>query len=390
MSVELGPTGVAVDVASAAIGAQEMAVSQSESSESSAPVLKRERGDHSKSSSQSSDVTFKPPHKQGSRNPNQTQTKTSPQVAAKVPPQAHVEGEDGKKRHKRARRPRWRKRPYYKRSGNQEARTSKDAELDVTQEQAKRANWVSQRMQKYGKPFAPYNTTQFLMEDHNVRSPDFAEINKMIITNHKDHSANHGEQSFESHDGPSDSDEFYSSPDDEQDFLQRQFSEVYDNIHAERIGAMSKTELVQEYLLLEQRVEELENKLKEQARSSGYEGSEASDGPIDDRVLHEVVRDADGSVEDPNVTIKRLQVENARLRADNDQLRLQSGTSDSYSSSVTSTPVKPGREVPMVHVDAGDALSGFETPAEVTSVMSPVITKTTPCIIDVSMDSLPA
>ena len=43
--------------------------------------------------------------------------------------------------------------------------------------------------------------------------------------------------------------------------LQSEFQEVYSNIHTERLSSMSKHQLVDKYLLLEERVEELENQL---------------------------------------------------------------------------------------------------------------------------------
>lgn len=45
--------------------------------------------------------------------------------------------------------------------------------------------------------------------------------------------------------------------------LQSEFQEVYANIHTERLSSMSKNQLVNQYLLLEERVEELENQLRE-------------------------------------------------------------------------------------------------------------------------------
>lgn len=158
-------------------------------------------------------------------------------------------------------------------------------------------------MLQFGQPLAPYNTTQFLMADHNVRDPEFEQIDQLLHNNdnnneepsgekklNEENVKNKQEKSLALSDGEKveeisnearnwrrslsectptrktsddlSSDEFYSSPNDEQDFMQKQFFETYENIHAERIHSMSKTELVQEYILLEDRVEELENELK--------------------------------------------------------------------------------------------------------------------------------
>lgn len=52
--------------------------------------------------------------------------------------------------------------------------------------------------------------------------------------------------------------------------LQSEFQEVYANIHTERLSSMSKNQLVNQYLLLEERVEELENQLRESQTSAGH------------------------------------------------------------------------------------------------------------------------
>lgn len=53
--------------------------------------------------------------------------------------------------------------------------------------------------------------------------------------------------------------------------LQNEFQEVYANIHTERLSSMSKNQLVNQYLLLEERVEELENQLRETQTSANLE-----------------------------------------------------------------------------------------------------------------------
>lgn len=52
--------------------------------------------------------------------------------------------------------------------------------------------------------------------------------------------------------------------------LQSEFQEVYANIHTERLSSMSKNQLVNQYLLLEERVEELENQLRESQTSASH------------------------------------------------------------------------------------------------------------------------
>ncbi|KAL3218131.1 hypothetical protein MRX96_031818 [Rhipicephalus microplus] len=68
-----------------------------------------------------------------------------------------------------------------------------------------------------------------LWKDHCVQEPDYESMN-----GHHRHRENSINDSVDS------SDEFYSSPEDEEDFLQKQFSEAYEDVHAERLNSMSK------------------------------------------------------------------------------------------------------------------------------------------------------
>ena len=105
-----------------------------------------------------------------------------------------------------------------------------------------------------GQPMAPYNTTQFLMEQHE--SPG------AIIESHAPrHRSSRGER-----DGSwsldSGSDDCDSSVDDEETFMEREFTEAYESEHAERLQRMTKDELVREYLELEAKNEKLEKSLR--------------------------------------------------------------------------------------------------------------------------------
>ncbi|KAJ8670436.1 hypothetical protein QAD02_001695 [Eretmocerus hayati] len=132
---------------------------------------------------------------------------------------------------------------------------------------------ASGRSAKTGRqPPAPYNTTQFLMEDHNDL-PDLDEklagstaVAAMAAEVHSHFSKPSGgagappprtrDSSFSVDSGE---DYFYSSPEDEEEFLTKEFSSAYEDLHAERLGALTKAELIQEYIQLEakQRVDEL-------------------------------------------------------------------------------------------------------------------------------------
>uniref|UniRef100_A0A1E1XR56 Putative negative regulation of cyclin-dependent protein kinase n=1 Tax=Amblyomma sculptum TaxID=1581419 RepID=A0A1E1XR56_AMBSC len=206
-------------------------------------------------------------------------------------------GRKKKNRRGKSKKRKWK--PYYK--------LSWEERRELEERESRRANRLRQRMFAHGQPVAPYNTTQFLMEDHCVQEPDYESMN-----GHHRHRENSLNDSVDS------SDEFYSSPEDEEDFLQKQFSEAYDDVHAERLNAMSKAELVQEYLLLEERVEELELKLRaaRNARAdaqtqTGADARPATDSEEQAQQKMAVFRDE----------IRKLADENALVRAHNRALR---------------------------------------------------------------------
>ncbi|XP_022251441.1 protein HEXIM-like [Limulus polyphemus] len=158
-----------------------------------------------------------------------------------------AEGQKGMQRKRKSRRGKYKHKkrkwkPYYKLSW-QERR-------EVDERETMRANRVREVRFAHGQALAPYNTTQFLMDDHNVQEPDYEHINN-------------GHRHIQKENVGDSSDEFYSSPEDEEDFLQQQFCEAYEDVHAERLNSMSKNDLVQEYIQLEDKVEELEVKLRD-------------------------------------------------------------------------------------------------------------------------------
>lgn len=203
------------------------------------------------------------------------------------------EASSRRKKHRRGKTKKQRWKPYSKMSW-QERR-------ELEERETLRANRIRAEMLAHGQPLAPYNTTQFLMEDHNVQEPNYEHIPN-------GHRHNNRENSVDS------SDEYYSSPEDEEDFLQKQFTEAYDNIHAERLNAMSKTELVQEYILLEDKVEELENQLKNASRYP-------NDRLTAEREVQTVLEDQFEKVRIFKEEIQKLTDENDRLKSENELLR---------------------------------------------------------------------
>lgn len=194
----------------------------------------------------------------------------------------------GKKKHRR--RPSKKKRhwkPYYKLSWEEKRK--------FDERQSLRASRVRAEMFAKGQPVAPYNTTQFLMDDHDQEEPDLKtglcprRAAAKSDSSDEDFMEEAGEE-----DGGSDG-----MGGDGGEFLQRDFSETYERYHAESLQNMSKQELIREYLELEKclsRMEDENNRLRLESRRPG--GDEAR--------------------------VRELELELDRLRAENLQLLRQS------------------------------------------------------------------
>lgn len=154
----------------------------------------------------------------------------------------------------------------------------------------------------HGQAFAPYNSNQFLMEDHgNLQELD-DKLNKSDGAGSSLMPPRTRDSSFSV-----DSDgDFYSSPEDEEEFLTKEFDNAYEDLHAERLHSMSKNELIEEYLQLESKVDLLTKRLK--GKSANIENDEdiQSNIPSDNLFQQEM---------------NRLLEENEDLRRENEMLR---------------------------------------------------------------------
>ncbi|XP_014663449.1 PREDICTED: protein HEXIM-like [Priapulus caudatus] len=166
-------------------------------------------------------------------------------------------GSNKKKKHRRkaaGNRRRWK--PFEKMSWTERK--------ELEERQSKRAEQVREERFHKGQPMAPFNTTQFVMADHNEPEPDLNGILHHPHHRHREASGSSiGDDAATEPDAPllvaadDDDADFYSSPSDEEEFLERDFSEEYETVHAERLESMSKEELVQDYLQMEAKLETL-------------------------------------------------------------------------------------------------------------------------------------
>ncbi|KFM78645.1 Protein HEXIM, partial [Stegodyphus mimosarum] len=196
-----------------------------------------------------------------------------------------------KRKNKNRKRRKWK--PYSK--------LTWDERRQLEERDSRRANRMREEMSAFGLTLAPYNTTQFLMEDHNLQEPDYAHIPN-------GHRHRENSNSFDS------SDEFYSSPEDEEEFLQQQFVETYEDIHIEHLNNMSNSELVQELISMEDKVEMLEKSLQEAKLKK--KSKEADVRPCDLNVEAELEK-----IRVFREEIEKLAQENDRLWRENEKLR---------------------------------------------------------------------
>ncbi|KAM8812529.1 protein HEXIM1 [Rhynchonycteris naso] len=200
----------------------------------------------------------------------------------------------GKKKHRR--RPSKKKRhwkPYYKLTWEEKRK--------FDEKQSLRASRVRAEMFAKGQPVAPYNTTQFLMDDHDQEEPDLKTgfYPKRAATKSDTSDEEFLEEAGEE-DGGSDG-----MGGDGSEFLQRDFSETYERYHAESLQNMSKQELIKEYLELEKclsRMEDENNQLRLESKRLGGD---------------------DARVRELELELDRLRAENLQLLTENELHRQQ-------------------------------------------------------------------
>ncbi|KAG8566645.1 hypothetical protein GDO81_013331 [Engystomops pustulosus] len=209
----------------------------------------------------------------------------------------------GKKRHRRRpskKKRRWK--PYNKLTWEEKKR--------LEERESQRASRMRAEMFAKGQPVAPYNTTQFLMEDHDQEEPDLCPPPRRGVASLPSLHANSfskedsTEEDLEEEDDGTGSDGMGS--DDGAEFLQKDFSETYEKYHAESLQDMSKQELVREYLELEKclsRMEEETNRLR-----------------LKDITTMQVAGTQESRIRELEMEVEKLKEENHRLLREREQV----------------------------------------------------------------------
>lgn len=177
------------------------------------------------------------------------------------------------------------------------------------------------------QPVAPYNSNQFLIEDHNDLQDFDVKLMAVTAANRADNQNGSetgwrrtGRQRDPSFTSAESDQEFYSSPEDEEEFLTKEFSNTYRDLHVESLAAMSKPDLIQLVLQLEDRIEGLDKKLKKFAN-------------LEEKDKEPTV---DSKENDLRSEIHKLANDNAELRTENAKLRQQQDGEEKMSSAESS------------------------------------------------------
>ncbi|CAB0016543.1 unnamed protein product [Nesidiocoris tenuis] len=175
----------------------------------------------------------------------------------------------------------------------------------------KRSSEMRQKSRKiYEQPVAPYNSNQFLMELHD----DLQDFDEKLMSGDLGRRGRVRDASFTS--AESDEDFFYSSPEDEEEFLSKEFSNTYRDLHVESLANMNKTELIQTIIHLEEKVDLLQKRLDSENESTTESTTKSPDQATQFQS-----------------EIAKLVLANKRLALENKKLREGSATRESSESS---------------------------------------------------------
>lgn len=245
------------------------------------------------------------------------------------------------KKPRRARKQRYR--PYYQLTGEER--------IKLEERELQRADRMKERRLAMGKPLAPYNTTQFIMSDHGVEveldlgtSSDLEDTQTQAKVWTKPQRGNMVRQRARDSSFSLDTDEefFYSSPEDEEDFVRKEFSKDYDNGIIERLSALGKGDLITDYMMMEERVETLTKRMME---VNAREELKARNGEADYEFHKGEIPMSPETAEKIRIfqaEILTLKTDNVSLKKENYELKIQlnqikSSTSSSSSSSSESS-----------------------------------------------------
>ncbi|KYN33007.1 Protein HEXIM1 [Trachymyrmex septentrionalis] len=151
------------------------------------------------------------------------------------------------------------------RRGKPKHKKLKPYSKQLSYQQQLRSKCIGRIAKTSRQPPALYNTTQFLMADHSdlpdleQKLSEAASLEVPALFQKPSAPSRTRDSSFSV---DSDEDYFYSSPEDEEEFLTKEFSTAYEAVHEERLSTLTKMELIQEYRHLEAKMDSLTKRLR--------------------------------------------------------------------------------------------------------------------------------
>lgn len=200
------------------------------------------------------------------------------------------------------------------------------------------------------KTRAPFNNNQFLMEIHKPEPENNFHVARTPSARTRDSSF-----SIDSEDNY-----FFSLPEDEEEYLTKEFSSVYEDAQCERLSNMSKNELIQEYLLLEAKYDNLVKRTersrpkyseekdgtetdkdtsmtdKDSMQDRDTSGTSIESNTVYEPTVNEMMqrlKEQEDQIRDLKMTNEKLQQENEHLRQTSQGSTSEDSESDSSSSS---------------------------------------------------------
>ncbi|GAB1868974.1 Protein HEXIM1 [Camponotus japonicus] len=207
------------------------------------------------------------------------------------------------------------------RRGKPKHRKLKPYLKQLSYQQQLRSNRCIGRIPKTNRqPPALYNTTQFLMDDHSdlpdleQKLSEAASLEVPAMFQKPPAPPRTRDSSFSV---DSDEDYFYSSPEDEEEFLTKEFSTAYEDLHEERLSTLTKTELIQEYRHLEAKMDSLTKRLRNKSIHQIEErDSESKNVSTTDSEIAKKLKLCQQRIDD-------LIQQNEQLRRENEMLRTE-------------------------------------------------------------------
>ena len=168
----------------------------------------------------------------------------------------------------------------------------------LEEKESRRANQKRAEAFASGHPVAPYNTTQFLMDDHFQSEAISPDLHRHNSKDSKDSINSNGSESSSS---------FSDDDFDDNSFQTSNFLESYETFNQERLMSMKKEELIREYVRMEAKLEKYENNKEPGTRIS----RDSSDGMLSSSAEETVDFGEYSRLKEENEKLKEL---NAKLR----------------------------------------------------------------------------